>query len=203
MDELQLVRSAQKGDLDAFNQLIISYQELTYNIAYRMLSDQYSAEDATQKAFISAYRSLRSYRGGSFRAWLLRIVTNKCYDELRHRKRHPTTNLEPTNSTSEEVIESPHWLADNNPTPEQALERVDLERAVQYCINQLPDNFRIVVIMVDLQNFNYKEVSQVTGNPLGTVKSRLARARMRLRDCLQRFRELLPFDIRLEPEGRS
>jgi RNA polymerase sigma-70 factor (ECF subfamily) len=202
MDEIALVQAAQHGDLDAFNRLVLAYQELTYNLAYRMLSDGPSAEDATQTAFLSAYRNLNNYRGGSFRAWLLRMVTNTCYDELRRLKRHPTTPLEPTDAEDDEEIESPRWLADDHLSPEQSLEQVELERAVQNCINNLPEDFRSVVIMVDVDGMDYQEVSEAIGKPLGTIKSRLARARLRMRDCLEPVRELLPAGIRLEWEER-
>jgi RNA polymerase sigma-70 factor (ECF subfamily) len=202
MDEIALVQAAQHGDLDAFNRLILAHQDLAYNVAYRMLSNGPSAEDATQTAFLSAYRNLNNYRGGSFRAWLLRMVTNTCYDELRRLKRHPTTPLEPGDSEDDEEIESPRWLADEHLSPEQTLEQVELEQAVQNCINNLPEDFRSVVIMVDVEGMDYQEVSVAIGKPLGTIKSRLARARLRMRDCLEPVRELLPSGIRLEREER-
>jgi RNA polymerase sigma-70 factor, ECF subfamily len=197
VDEANLVHMAQKGDLDAFNHLVLSYQEMAFNVAFRILSDDAAAEDATQNAFLSAYRSLSTYRGGSFRAWLLRMVTNTCYDELRRRKRHPTTPLEPQADDDHEEIESPHWLADDTPGPEVTLEQAELEQAVQHCLDDLPDDFKIVVVMVDVEGLDYLEVSQSIGKPLGTIKSRLARARLRLRDCLQGFWELLPAQFRL------
>jgi len=199
MDEAALIRDSRQGDLDAFNRLVLAYQDLAYNLAFRMLADRPSAEDATQVAFISAYRGLSGYRGGSFRAWLLRMVTNTCYDELRRRKRRPTTPLEPLDDDDDE-IESPRWLADDQPSPEQALEHAELERAVQSCIENLPEEFRSVVIMADLEGLDYQEVAVAIGKPLGTIKSRLARARLRLRDCLQGARELLPVGLRLEGE---
>ena len=202
MDEIALIQAAQHGDLEAFNRLILAYQVLAYNLAYRMLADNPSAEDVTQTAFLSAYRNLNNYRGGSFRAWLLRMVTNSCYDELRRLKRHPTTPLEPTDAEDDEEIESPRWLADDRLSPEQSLEQAELERAVQNCINNLPEDFRSVVIMVDVEGMDYQEVSEAVGKPLGTIKSRLARARLRMRDCLEPVRELLPVGIRLEREER-
>ncbi len=200
MDEVALIQSAQKGDLDAFNRLVLAYQEMAYNLARRMLDDEAAAEDATQISFLNAYRSLGSYRGGSFRAWVMRMVTNTCYDELRRRQRHPTTPLEPVDPEEEEEIELPVWLADGNPTPEQELERVELDSAVQHCLNGLPEEFRMVAVMVDIEGLDYQEVASVTGKPLGTIKSRLARARMKLRECLQQFWELLPSQFRLENE---
>ncbi len=200
MDEAVLIQDAQGGDLDAFNRLVLAYQNLVYSQAYRMMGETHSAEDATQEAFISAYRSLRSYRGGSFKSWLLRIVTNACYDELRWRKRRPTTPLEPVDE-DDETIKSPHWLADPGETPEEAAERAELSSALQRCLDDLPEDFRTVVILVDIQGFDYSDASDVIRKPLGTVKSRLARARVRLRDCLQGSWELLPAAFRLVDES--
>ena len=112
MDEVALVQAAQKGDLDSFNRLVLAYQEMAYNLAYRMLSDEDAASDATQTAFFSAYRSLSSYRGGSFRAWVMRMVTNTCYDELRRRQRHPTTPLEPLDEEDDVDGSGPSARAD-------------------------------------------------------------------------------------------
>ncbi|MEN6435425.1 MAG: sigma-70 family RNA polymerase sigma factor [Anaerolineaceae bacterium] len=200
MDEQILIRDAIQGDLDAFNGLVFAYQEMAFNIAYRLLSDEDSAEDATQTAFISAYKNLRGFRGGSFKAWLMRIVTNACYDELRRVKRHPTTSLEPVSDETEEEIDSPAWLADDAASPEERVEQAELEHAVQHCLEKLPEDFKVVVVLVDVQGFDYDEVSKVTKRPLGTIKSRLARARLRLQDCLQQFWELLPDRFRLDDE---
>jgi RNA polymerase sigma-70 factor, ECF subfamily len=197
MDEPSLVKGALEGDLDSFNRLVLAYQDLAFNLAARMLSDPAQAEDVTQTAFISAYRNLKSFRGGSFRAWVMRMVTNACYDELRRRKRHPTTPLEPMDNEDEE-IENPAWIADDAPDPEDQLEQKELDAAVQRCLSRLEADFRAVVVMVDLQGMDYQEVSLAMSAPLGTVKSRLARARLKLRDCLHRFWELLPSEIRLE-----
>ena len=200
MDESELVLAAQKGDLNAFNHLVLTYQEVAFNVAYRILSDDDASEDATQNAFLSAYRNISTYRGGSFRAWLLRIVTNACYDELRRRKRRPTTPLEPMDNENDEEIESPSWLADDGPGPEEYFERQELDKAVQSCLEGLPDDFRVVIVMVDVQGFDYEEVSQVIGKPLGTIKSRLARARLKVKNCLQGVWELLPAEFRLGTE---
>lgn len=201
MDEIALALSAQQGDLNAFNRLVLEYQDLAFNVAYRMLSDADAASDATQNAFISAYRHLASYRGGSFKSWVMRIVTNTCYDELRRQKRRPTTPLEPVNEENDDEIESPEWMKDDSPSPESMLESNELDQAIQSCLKGMKEDFRLVVIMIDIQGMDYQEVSDNTGFPLGTIKSRLARARGKLRDCLQYFRELLPANYRLDGEG--
>ncbi len=196
MDETALIRDAQNGDLDAFNRLVLAYQDALYNTALRILGDPEQAADATQEAFISAFRHITSFRGGSFKAWLLRTVTNACYDELRRQKRRPTTPLEPE-TDDEEEIESPRWLADSSMTPEQKAEADELEHAIQHCLNNLPEEFRAVVVLADIQGMDYSEVAEAARVPLGTIKSRLARARLRLRECLQGFWELLPAQFRL------
>lgn len=195
MDEIALISDARQGDLDAFNRLVLAYQDRVYSQAYRVLNDSQGADDATQEAFISAYKNLRSFRGGSFRAWLLRIVTNACYDELRRRKRKPTTSLEPLDDSGDE-IESPHWIADPGELPEENVIRAELGKAIQNCLEKLPVDFRVVMVLVDVQGMDYLEAADVVGKPLGTVKSRLARARGRMRDCLQDFWELLPMSMR-------
>jgi RNA polymerase sigma-70 factor, ECF subfamily len=200
MDEQELAQAAKQGDLDAFNRLVMIYQDMAFNVAYRLMSDEDAAADAAQDAFISAFRSLRSFRGGSFRAWLMRIVTNKCYDELRRRKRRPSIPLEPLNTEDQEEIESPRWLADDSPTPAENIETLELDRAIQHCLQRLQDDFRSVVIMIDIEGMDYQEAAQIIKKPLGTIKSRLARARVRLQNCLQQFRELLPSQYRLESE---
>jgi RNA polymerase sigma-70 factor (ECF subfamily) len=199
MDENALVEGARKGDLDAFNRLVLAYQDLAFNVAARMLTDPDLAADVTQTAFLSAYRSLDSFRGGSFKSWVMRMVTNACYDELRRRQRRPTIPLEPVDDDDEE-IESPAWLADDSGSPEDELERVELNRAIQQCLQGLDDDFRAVVVIVDIQGMDYLEAAAVLNKPLGTVKSRLARARLKLRDCLHRFWELLPSAFRLEEQ---
>ena len=197
MDEAGLIQDAQRGDLEAFNRLILAYQDRVYNQAFRVLGEYQSADDATQEAFISAYKSIRSFRGGSFRAWLLRIVTNACYDELRRKKRRPTTPLEPVDDEGDE-IESPNWIADPGESPEDNIARAELADALQACLDHLSEDFRVVVVLVDVQGLDYIEASEVIGKPLGTIKSRLARARNRMRECLQGFWELLPHSMRLE-----
>ncbi|HNS38574.1 MAG TPA: sigma-70 family RNA polymerase sigma factor [Anaerolineaceae bacterium] len=200
MDELAMVAAAREGDLNAFNRLVLAHQEMAFNLACRMLNDDDAAADATQTAFLSAYRNLNHYRGGSFRAWVMRMVTNACYDELRRRHRRPTTPLEPINPEDEEEVESPTWLADPSASPEEMLEQRELEHAIEHCLQAMPPDFRAVLVLVDLEGLDYSEVADTVRSPLGTIKSRLARARLRLRDCLQRFGELLPAQFRLHIE---
>jgi len=188
---------AMEGDLNAFNRLVVAYQDTAFNTAYRMLGDPDSADDATQGAFISAYKSLRTFRGGSFKGWVLRMVVNGCYDELRRRQRRPSVPLEPLDPEGEEEIESPEWLADDSLSPEEQVENKELEKAIRHCLGTIPEEFRATVVLVDIQGMDYAEVAESLKIPLGTIKSRLARARMKLQDCLRGFRELMPSFVRL------
>jgi RNA polymerase sigma-70 factor (ECF subfamily) len=197
MNEQALIHDAQQGNLDAFNTLVLHYQDSVFNTALRILGDDDLASDAAQEAFISAFKSITAFRGGSFKAWLMRTVTNACYDELRRQKRHPTTPLEPDTDDGDEM-DSPRWLADPSLTPDQKAEADEMEHAIQHCLNDLPLEFKTVVVMADIQGMDYTEVASAIRVPLGTVKSRLARARLRLRECLQGFAELLPSSYRLE-----
>jgi len=195
MDLKDQINKSLEGDLDSFNQIVIEFQNLVYNQAYRILGEPGTAEDAAQEAFISAYKKLHTYRGGSFKSWLLRIVSNACYDEFRRRKRQPVSPLFPENKQGNEV-DSASWLEDPGEKPEDSLLRNELSEAIQHCLDRLEIEFRTIVILVDLQGMDYASAAEVIDRPLGTVKSRLARARRNLQDCLQGFRELLPVEFR-------
>jgi RNA polymerase sigma-70 factor, ECF subfamily len=200
MDDLSLAHAAQKGDLDAFNRLVLVYEGMAFNLAYRIMSDEDSAADAVQNGFISAFRNIGQYHGGSFRAWLLRIVTNCCYDELRRLKRRPSIPLELHDDETDDDIESPAWLKDPQASPEDEAEKSDLDNAIQHCLEGLPEDFRTVVVLVEIEGLDYREAASVIQKPEGTIKSRLARARLRLRDCLRGFEELIPDQFRLSGE---
>ncbi len=197
MDEQTLIRAAQRGDLDAFNELVLHYQNQVYNLAFRIMGDGDSAADATQEALISAYRALDSFRGGSFRAWLMRIVTNACYDELRRRKRRPASSLDAlyvTDTAPGEV------LVNGGESPEAYAQRQDLNRTLEAALQALTPDQRVVIVLSDVQGYNYQEIAEIMGVSLGTVKSRLSRARSKMRDLLLAQGELLPSLYRLQHE---
>ena len=195
MEETELITRAVDGDLDAFNHLVLQHQEVAYNVAYRIMSDENAAADATQEAVISMYRKLDTYRGGSFKSWFLRIVTNACYDELRRQRRRPTIPIEPETNEGE-LVESPEWLEDKSAGPEEVLGSSEIENAIQHCLTGLEQKFRVVITLVDVSGEDYESVAQIIGTPIGTVKSRLARARLKMQQCLKGFRELLPDQFR-------
>lgn len=191
MDEPTLIQRSRKGDLDAFNRLVESYQSQVFNLAWRMLGSPTSAEDAAQEAFISAFRNITAYRGGSFRAWLLRIATNACYDQLRAAKRHGGPSLDA-------LLETPSFQPPSkDASPESQALSAELSAAIQSAIATLPEDQRSVLVLVDVEGLAYEEVAQAAGVNIGTVKSRLSRARARVRNLLAAHRELLPDRYRL------
>jgi len=192
-EEQALIRRAMRGDLDAFNSLILNYQDSAYTLAYRIMGDTHAAADAVQEAFIIAYRRLSTYRGGSFRSWLLRITTNQCYDELRRVRRRPSVSVE---AMGEETGDDPA-IPDGTATPEEAVQQRELQRAIQDCIGALNADQRIVLVLCDVEGLDYQAIADQLGAQIGTVKSRLSRARVSVRDCLQGVRELLPGAYRL------
>jgi RNA polymerase sigma factor (sigma-70 family) len=199
MDEQALIASARKGDVRAFNQLVMFYQSMVYNVAYRILSDPDAASDATQDAFLRAFKAMGKFRGGSFKAWLLRIVTNACYDQLRVKQRRPTSSLDDL------PVESDHspYLHDPAEKPDEYVERQELSRTIQAGISTLPVEQRVVVVLSDVQGLSYQEIAQATGLSLGTVKSRLSRGRAKMRDYLVQQGELLPARYRLGDDDRK
>jgi RNA polymerase sigma-70 factor (ECF subfamily) len=194
MEESYFIKEAQQGSIAAFNQLIMAYQGTAYNVAYRVIGNSEAAADACQEAFLKAYRAIKQYKGGSFKGWLLRIVTNACYDQLRYRSRRPATSLD-------DIVENPddygEILTSEAEQPEESILRDELSGMIQSGINQLPADQAIVLVLSDVQGFSYQEIAEIIEQPLGTVKSRLSRARGRLRDFLLKQQELLPGQYRL------
>jgi RNA polymerase sigma-70 factor (ECF subfamily) len=190
-DESALILQTQNGCLESFNQVVVNYQNCIFYTAYQILCDEALAADATQEAFIAAFRNIKKYHGGSFKSWLIRIVTNGCYDELRRQKRRPTIQLEPLNGDEEE-IESSWWLADSAPSPSERIETIELNLQIRRCLAAMPADYRVAVVLVDMQGMSYFEAAKAMRVPMGTIKSRLARARLRLREHLLKFGDIFP-----------
>ena len=182
-----LVERARAGDLPAFNQLVVCHQDALYSLSLRMLGSPQAAEDATQEAFLRAYRRLETFRGGNFRSWLFSIVANVSRDELRRRKRRPQLSLDFGHDDPDRTDLDP---PDPDPLPEARAEQSDLRRTLEAALAELPDDWRELVLLVDVHGLAYEEAAVSTGIPIGTVKSRLSRARGRLRDLLRASGEL-------------
>jgi len=198
-EEQRLISAAQAGDLDAFNQIVRLYETRVYNLCYRMLGDVDTAADTTQEVFIAAFRNIRNFRGGLLKSWLLRIATNACYDVLRTRQRRPSVSL---NSSDDEDEGGRTDVADPGESLDDVVIRQELSAAIQHGLAALPEDQRIVIVLSDIQGLTYEEIAQITGVQLGTVKSRLSRARAKLRDIL-RAGELLPLKFRLDDESNT
>jgi RNA polymerase sigma-70 factor (ECF subfamily) len=186
------VRRARDGDLAAFNELVLEHQVLVLNLCLRMLGSRPAAEDAAQEAFIAAWRNIRGLRGDAFRSWLLRIASNACLDELRRRRRRPTTSLE---TALDEGVPEPEDLA---PAPENAVLSGELRGRIEVALLGLPEDQRLAIVLCDIDDLDYTEIASVMQTSLGTVKSRIARGRARLRAILLAEPELLPARFRQE-----
>lgn len=195
-DESQLIADSQRGDVRAFNVLVEHYQTRLYNLCYRMLGDPDAAADVTQDAFLSAFRNIRRYRGGSFVAWMMRIATNGCYDQLRARQRRPTSSID---ALLDDEDHAPRQFEDTGESPDERSLRNELAGEIQRGLDELDADQRLAIVLSDIQGFSYDEISAVTGWPLGTVKSRLSRGRAQLRNVLRQG-ELLPARYRQIPE---
>lgn len=183
-DEETLVQRASTGDLEAFNVLVLAYQDRAYSHAYALLGDPAPAEDAVQESFIKAFQGLNMFRGGSFRAWLLRIVTNSSYDMIRRSQRHRTQPLFSEDEYGEEM-ESMAWIADPAASVQQQVEQREISNELHRILDELPDVYRSVLTLIDIHELDYSEAAQALQVPIGTVKSRLARARLRMQEKLK------------------
>ena len=191
-DDGALVCLAQGGDLCAFNRIVTRYQNQVVNLAARMLGSRAQAEDVAQDTFISAYRSLARFRGGNLRSWLMRIAANGSRDVLRRRRRRSESSLE-------ESLESPSFQpVSDEVSPDEAAQRSELNSELQRAILTLSIDQRAVLTLVDVQGLSYAEAAEALDVSVGTVKSRLSRARSRVRDELMKRRELLGDWIRLD-----
>ena len=191
--EHELIAASKQGNVDAFNQLVRMYEGRVYGLACRMLNDPEAAADVSQETFISAYRAIRRFRDGSFTGWIMRIATNACYDVLRSQKRKPTASLD---AMTNPLDDSPprEWATAEADLDTQMMTR-ELSAEIQAGLMSLPEDQRVILIMCDIQGYSYEEIAQAVDVQLGTVKSRLSRARSKLRDYLKE-RELLPAKYR-------
>jgi RNA polymerase sigma-70 factor (ECF subfamily) len=185
LDEEKLVLDAAGGDLQAFNELVLMYQDMAFHHAYSLLHDPAAAEDATQESFIKAFQAVNRFRGGSFRSWLLRIITNTAYDMLRRSAHHPVQPLFPETDDGEEM-ESPAWISDPAASVQGAVEQNETTRELYRKMDELPEVYRSVLTLVDVYEMDYEEAARTLKVPLGTIKSRLARARLQMQEKLSK-----------------
>ena len=186
MDEQTLAYLAAAGNLEAFNQLVERIQGSAYSTAYRIVNDEEAAADLLQESLIKTFRALSTYRGGSFKSWFLRILINNCYDLLRSQKRRAAVSLDDLTPEGEPAFE----VADRGERPEDHVERMELRQWLDRSIAALPLEQRTAVVLFDVEGYSYNEIAEITGVSLGTVKSRINRGRVRVRDFLVRHNVL-------------
>jgi RNA polymerase sigma-70 factor, ECF subfamily len=179
-------------DPGAFNAFVLQHQDVAYSVAYRVLGNREAAEDATQEAFLRAYRARASFSGGSARGWLMRIVANAAIDELRSRKRRPQMAFATLTHASEDSEAIGYDPPDSSPGPEAAALQDELRTAIEAALARLSDDHRAVVVLHDVHGFTYEEIAQIASVPVGTVRSRLSRARGQLRELLASARPAAP-----------
>ena len=181
--EQELIANASKGDLDAFNQLVLEHQDSAYQYALALAKDPDMADDITQESFIKAFQNISRFRNGSFRGWVLKIVANTIRDHWRRTKRHPTLALVPEGVDGEE-LGTPAWMVDPANSVEDTVQGKENCHYLKQTLDELPSIYREVIVLIDAHELDYIEVGQILQVPIGTVKSRLARARIQLREKL-------------------
>ncbi|MFN8445822.1 MAG: sigma-70 family RNA polymerase sigma factor [Caldilineaceae bacterium] len=186
----QTLYDARQGDRHAFSQLAERYLAAALRLAEQILRTEESAADAVQEALLKAYRAMHRFEDGNFRSWLLRIVANTCYDHLRRVKRHQTVSLDEMVEQDGYEYGEPSFTATDS--PERTVIEAESVQAILNAINELPQWHSSVVMLVDVQGYNYAEAAKILKLPVGTVKSRLSRARIHLRNLLMQERLIVP-----------
>ncbi len=187
MDEL--INRIKNGDMDAFTQLVEFYQDRAVNFAYRMLKDQSDAEDAAQEAFLKVFDKIHTFKQESkFSTWFFTILSNICRDALRKKVKIPTTVS--INQTNREDEDFELQLEDTSFEPYENFAKKDAMSTLEQALTQISDEHREAIVLRDIEGFDYEKISEILGVSLGTVKSRLSRARISLRKILEENKEL-------------
>lgn len=175
--ETVLIERAVAGDQDAFNQIVTRYQHSILLHCTSILRDPMLAEDVAQESMVKAWRNIGSFRGESIRSWLMRIATNSCLDLIRQRTRQAADSLD-----AQLVEPTPIWSSQSHEfSPEQNSENAELSDRLELALSLLPEEQRMALLMSDVLGYDYHEIAELTGSAMGTIKSRISRARARLR----------------------
>lgn len=173
--DLELVRRAQRGERGAFDLLVLRYQHRVVKLVARLLRDPTEAEDVAQDAFVKAYRALGSFRGDSaFYTWLYRIAVNTARNSMASRQRRPLDYEADLNESEQAAVESRMRHGD---TPEAAALSDEIHRTVNHAVEQLPEDLRTAIILREVEGLSYEEIAEAMDCPVGTVRSRIFRAR--------------------------
>ncbi len=187
--ETELVKKIKNGDIEAFSELVTKYEKKAVNFAFRILKDGHEAEDAAQEAFLKAFDKINSFRQtSSFSTWFFTILNNVCLDILRRKKRLPDTlSMNQSNKDDEEYELQ---IEDNSPGPYESFQKKTALELLEEALDKISDEHRTIIIMRDINDMEYEEIAKSLNISLGTVKSRISRARMSLRKILEKNKEL-------------
>lgn len=195
--ENALIKKAKAGNMTAFERLIISYEQSVYNIAYRMFNNEEDAKDMSQEVFIKVYKNIAKFDENSkFYTWLHRITVNTCIDEIRRRKGKETNSIDDIVEMDEGNLKK-QYQSDSKTPEDKLISKENIEN-IKAAISSLSENHKMLIILRDIQGLSYLEISEITGISLGTVKSRLARARVHLKDIIINSMELSKAEKRLK-----
>lgn len=187
--EKALIQRCKDGDISAFNDLVQQYEKRVFNFAYRMSGNYDDACDVAQEAFVRVFNAINTFRGeANFTTWLYRIVTNVYLDERKKQKSHMHTSLEDYIELEENSVT--RQIEDGRPTPDNMVEQGERNDLLRMAIQDLPEYQRIMVVLYHTQSKSYEEIAEIMKLPIGTVKSRLNRARLALKEKLEPIREL-------------
>lgn len=193
-DEKYLLEKSKNGDVEAFEYLVNKYQKKVFNIALRMMGNYDDAGELAQEAFIKIFKSIKSFKEEStLSTWIYRIATNVCLDEMRKRKKRWILSLDEEIQAEDGEIQ--RQVEDHAPTPDIIAEINDTKSVINKAIEKLPEDYRTVIVLRDLQGFSYEEIAKIIDKPDGTVKSRINRARKELKEILLKNGELFYRDF--------
>lgn len=199
VDDLEkaLINKAKQGNMTAFEKLITSHERTVYNIAYRMLNNEEDAKDISQEVFIKVYKNLNKFDETSkFSTWIYKITVNTCIDEIRKRKGKETSSIDELVNTDDSEVQK--QIKAEALTPEESLIIKENVKYLKEAIDLLSENHKSLIILRDIQGFSYAEIADITNSSLGTVKSRLTRAREHLKNILLDNKELSKHKKRLK-----
>lgn len=183
-NEILLIKRSQKGDINSFEELIKEYKKIAFNIALKILKNKEDAEDISQEALIKVYKNIDRFNmDSSFKTWLYRIVVNTCLDHVRKNKENPISIDQPIRSGHDEFYMD---VEDYRPTPQEILETKLTQKMVMDAVNELEDDFKSIIILRDINDFSYEEISEILECNIGTVKSRISRGRQKLKEILEK-----------------
>ena len=188
LKEKDLIRKAKQGDMHAFEELILKHEKIVYNLALRMMNHSEDAKDISQEVFLKAYRSLSIFdERSAFSTWIYRITHNTCIDEMRKRKGKQNYSLEEELENEEGSMQ--RQIADEGDTPEESLLREEQKSEILQALDSLSEEHKAAIVLRDVKGFSYEEIAEILEVSLGTVKSRISRARNQLKNEILQMRE--------------